>query len=254
MRVGLFIPCYVNELYPDVAMATLGILESHGYEVEYPHSQSCCGQPFLNSGMIGEAKKLAERFVDIFSGYDYVVAPSSSCIGAVRYRYEGVVEDERYSSLLSRVYELCEFLHDVTGLENLHFSSRGPGRVGLHESCHAIRELELATPSELAMPGYSKIEAVMARVDGLEIVKPSRDECCGFGGIFSIDEDAVSAAMGRDRIADHLRNGVDIVAGVDMSCLMHMEALAKRDGIRISFVHVSQILAGKYGKMSVHAQ
>ena len=245
-RIALFVPCYVNDFYPDAALATLEVLEAHGFTVAYPENQRCCGQPFLNNGMADEAAALADAFVATFADYDYVVAPSSSCIGAVKHRYEGVVRDPRYPQLKERVYELCEFLHDVVGVENLRFPPCSL-RVGLHNSCHAMRELGLATPSEPNLPGCSKIEAVLARVEGLEVVKPSRDECCGFGGTFSVQEPAISAAMGRDRIADHRANGVEVMAGVDMSCLMHMEALARRDGTPMRFVHVAQLMRGDEG-------
>ncbi|WP_201352811.1 (Fe-S)-binding protein [Hydrogenimonas urashimensis] len=244
-RVGLFVPCYVNDFYPEAAFSTLEVLESLGFDVVYPENQSCCGQPFLNNGMVYDARKLAERFVDIFADFDFVVAPSSSCIGAVKHRYDGIVKDARYPLLRQRVYELCEFLHDVVGIENLRFQTPFRGRVGLHNSCHALRELGLAAPSELHIPPFSKVRAVLSKIEGLEVVEPSRDECCGFGGTFSIQESAVSAMMGRDRIADHRTNGVDIVAGVDMSCLMHMEGLAKRDGIPVRFVHVAQLMTGR---------
>jgi len=246
-RIGLFIPCYVNDFYPEAALATLEVLEAHGFSVEYPEGQSCCGQPFLNNGLIDEARPLADRFVDLFADYDYVVAPSSSCIGAAKYRYDGVTRDARYPLMRKRLYELCEFLHDVVGVENLRFPDGWRGRVGLHNSCHAIRELHLAAPSELNIPHFSKIKAVLSKVEGLEIVEPSRDECCGFGGTFSVQEPDVSAMMGRDRIADHRANGVEIMAGVDMSCLMHMEGLAKRDGVPMHFVHVAQLMNGNVG-------
>ncbi len=245
-RVALFVPCYVNDFYPKAAMATLEVLQEHGFLVEYPDGQSCCGQPFLNNGMSDDAMKLADRFVDIFADYDYVVAPSSSCIGTVKYHYEGVTSRSDYPGLRGRVYELCEFLHDIVGVENLKFPPCNV-KVGLHNSCHAIRELGLATPSELNIPCYSKIKTVLSRVDGLEIVEPSRDECCGFGGTFCVQEPEVSAMMGRDRIADHLSNGVEIIAGVDMSCLMHMQGLALRDKMSIKFVHVAQLMRGFEG-------
>ena len=242
-QVALFVPCYIDDFYPETAEATLRVLEAHGFEVVFPEGQSCCGQPFINNGLIREARGLADRFVALFASFDYVVAPSSSCVGAVRYRYEGVVSDARYPAFRGRVFELCEFLHDVVGVENLRFVKPLNRRVGLHNSCHALRELMLARPSELRVEPFSKIEAVLKRVPGLEVVLPSRDECCGFGGSFSVDETAVSAMMGRDRIADHLANGVDVMAGVDMSCLMHMEGLAKRDGTPMRFVHVAELMA-----------
>ena len=244
MKVALFVPCYINDFYPEAALAALDVLEKLGCEVIYPKNQSCCGQPFLNNGLVDEARKLADRFVDTFYDYDYIVSPGSSCISAVKHRYEGVTSDLRYPEMRSRLYELFEFLHDIIGVENLKFDNAFPHRVGLHNSCHALRELDLASPSELNIPHFSKIKAVLSKVEGIEIIEPSRDECCGFGGTFSTSEEAVSAMMGRDRIEDHLRNGVEIITGVDNSCLMHMEGLAKRDGTKVKFVHAAQILAG----------
>ncbi len=244
-RVGLFIPCYIDDFYPNVALSTLELLETHGFEVEYPEGQRCCGQPFLNNGMLQEGAGFARHFVETFEPYDYVVAPAGSCIATARHHYEGLVEADRLAALIPKLFELCEFLHDVVGIENLQLHHPFPHRVGLHNSCHALRELELGAPSELNIPHFSKIKAVLSRVEGIRIVDPTRDECCGFGGTFSVQEWAVSAAMGRDRIADHRQQGVEIMTGVDRSCLMHMEGLARRDGTPMRFLHVAEILAGR---------
>lgn len=246
MRIGLFIPCYVNDFYPEAAMATLEVLENLGFDVVYPETQKCCGQPFINNGLVQEAMPLAAHFLDTFGEYDCIVAPSSSCVGTVRERYKDVVQDKvRYENVQKKVYELCEFLHDVVGVESLYFPKSFHGKVGLHNSCHATRELHLAASSELVIPHYSKIKAVLQKVEGIDIVEPKRDECCGFGGTFSLMEPDVSAMMGRERIADHRSGGVTLMAGVDMSCLMHMQGIAERDGIAMRFVHVAQILAGR---------
>lgn len=241
-RVGLFIPCYINDFYPDVAMATLELLETNGFFVEYPFSQSCCGQPFVNNGMINEARDLAERFFNTFSAYDYIVAPSSSCIGTVKYRYKGILSDEKFDLLSQKSFELCEFLYDIVGVENLKIPKPYRGRVGLHNSCHSIRELGLASPSELNIPHYSKIKAILSKVKDLEILEPEKDECCGFGGTYSVFEPEVSVMMGRDRINEHLKNRVSIIVGVDSSCLMHMESIAKRNRINVRFYHIAEIL------------
>ena len=239
-KVGLFIPCYLNDYYPDAAMATLKVLKAHGFDVVYPKGQTCCGQPFINNGLFNDAKPLAERMVTLFEDFDYIVAPSSSCTGTVKQRYD--LLPDFYNPLKEKIFELCEFLHDVVRLEHLRFKKAVHERVGLHNSCHALRELHLAAPSELNIPHYSKIKAVLSYVPGLEIVEPSRDECCGFGGTFSIQEPEVSVRMGQDRIEDHLANGVKTMAGVDMSCLMHMEAIAKKEKIDLRFVHVAQLM------------
>jgi len=243
--VALFVPCYINDFYPAAAQATLEILEDLGMRVHYPRAQRCCGQPFINNGLIDEARSFAEHFEATFEEFDYVVAPSSSCVSTVRHRYGELIGQERASETGRRVYELCEFLHDVVGLERLRFPKAWRGRVGLHNSCHALRELDLALPSERVLPHFSKIRAVLSRVEGLELVETQRDECCGFGGTYSVTEPELSARMGRDRIAEHLANGVDLITGVDRSCLMHMEALARRDGTPVRFVHVAELLAGR---------
>ena len=246
MRVGLFIPCFVDDFYPEAAEATLEVLERVGCEVVYPPNQTCCGQPFFNNGLAEDARPLARRFARMFEPFDYVVSPGSSCVSVVRHRYGEVLDARRAASLAPRVYELCEFLHDVIGLDALRFPAPAtPLRVGLHNSCHGLRELHLARPSELNVPHFSKIRAVLARVPQLEIVEPSRDECCGFGGTYSIGEPEISAMAGRDRIADHRAAGVEIMTGVDMSCLMHMQGLARRDATPMRFVHVAQLLAGR---------
>ena len=247
MKIALFIPCFINELYPEVALHTLKILQTLGYSVEYPEAQSCCGQPYLNNGLIKEGEKFASHFIDTFSGYDYIVSVGSSCVSTVRYRYSDILQKSldrlKYHKLQPKVYELFEFLHDVVGVENIPFKKEVNKRVGLHESCHAIRELDLATPSEVVEPQYSKIEAILSQIDGLEIVRANKDECCGFGGTFSISEEAISVAMGRDRLDDHISNGVNCITGVDMSCLMHLKGLADRENRNLEFIHAVDILA-----------
>lgn len=246
MRVALFIPCFVNELYPNVALSTLKVLEALGYSVEYPPNQSCCGQPYLNNGLVEEGEKFAIHFIDTFSEYDYIVSVGSSCVSTVRYRYSNILKKSldrvRYNNLQPKVYELFEFLYDVVGVENLPFKRAYKKRVGLHESCHALRELNLATPSEIVAPRFSKIEAILNQIEGLEIVRAKRDECCGFGGTFSVAQEAISVAMGRDRLDDHITNGVDCIVGVDMSCLMHLKALSDREGRGLEFLHAVNIL------------
>ena len=247
MQVALFIPCFINELYPDVALSTMKILQSLGYSVVYPDNQTCCGQPYLNNGLVDEGEEFAYHFIDTFSRYDYIVAPASSCISTVKFRYSDILQKSlyrlKYRKIQTKVYELFEFLHDVVGVENIPFKNPYPKRVGLHESCHATRELHLATPSELVEPRYSKIEAILSKIKDIEIVRANKDECCGFGGTFSITQEAISVAMGRDRIADHLSNGVDCITGVDMSCLMHMQSLSQKDKQNIEFIHSANILA-----------
>ena len=241
-KVGLFIPCYVDQFFPRVGLATLRVLRGLGLEVEYPRDQTCCGQPMFNTGCSREARPLAERFVRLFAGYEVVVAPSASCVSMVRLHYPellGGVAGVR--ELGSRTFDLSEYLVDVVRVTRVDGDYRK--KVGLHRSCHGIRELRESRASERMDAPFDKTRQLISQLRGIELVDLERpDECCGFGGTFAVTEEAVSCMMGRDRIADHVRAGAEVIAGYDMSCLMHMEGLARRDGTRVPVVHVAEML------------
>ncbi len=253
MRVGLFVPCYIDQLYPDVAKATVEVLERVGVPVEFPVEQTCCGQPMANTGCDADTQPLAERFVRIFAPFDYVVAPSGSCVAMVRHHYRdyfagplaGAAElVEAYDKVAARTFELCEFLHDVVDVQR--FDATFPHRVGLHQSCHGLRELRLGPSSETMTAVVSKVGQLLERIDGLQLATAERpDECCGFGGTFAVNESDVSAAMGRDRIADHQQAGAEVLVAGDMSCLMHLQGLIRRDRTALPVMHVAQVLAGR---------
>ncbi len=243
-HVALFVPCYINTLFPDVAMATLTLLERFGYAVTYPEQQTCCGQPFANSGAHDVARPLAEHFVATFRGYDYIVAPSASCIGMVRNHYGPYVGDHPYySAIQTGAYEICEFLHDVVQPD--HFGVAFPHTVTLHQSCHGLRELELGVSSELALPFGSKVLNLLEKVDGITLLPMERaDECCGFGGTFCVTEPEVSTRMGQDKLNHAEATQAEYLAGFDSSCLMHLDGIARREKRNIRLVHVAEILAG----------
>lgn len=245
MRVGLFIPCYIDQLYPSVGIATLSILEGLQLDVDFPAEQTCCGQPMANTGCSTLTRPFAERFVRIFAPYDYVVCPSGSCTAMVRHQYPALLDNqETCRRVASRTYELCEFLVDVLQVEKL--PACFPHRVGYHQSCHGLRQLRLARSSELVSPSFSKVRRLLEGVEGIKLVDLQRvDECCGFGGTFSVAEESVSCQMGLDRISDHAQAGAEFITAVDMSCLMHMEGLLRRSGKPIRVIHVAEILAGK---------
>jgi L-lactate dehydrogenase complex protein LldE len=242
--VGLFIPCYVEQLYPRVGMATVEILERYGYDVDYPEDQTCCGQPMANTGCTEEARPLAERFLRIFGKYDYVVAPSGSCVAMVRHHYDEYLAGKPgFAELKRRTFELCEFLTDVVKVDRLDL--KFPHRVGLHQSCHGLRELRLGSASELMGKPFGKAQQLLELIDGLQLTTLQRpDECCGFGGTFAVNEEAVSCMMGEDRIHDHLQAGTEVLTANDMSCLMHLAGLIRRDKRPIRVMHIAQILAG----------
>lgn len=245
MKIGLFIPCYVDALYPQVGVSTYKLLRSLGVEVEYPEKQTCCGQPMGNAGFERMSAPLAEKYDDLFRGYDYVVAPSVSCAAYVRYfhpdQLHGVKPDHDCLAAQKTV-DLVEFLHDILKVD--HLPSRFPHKVSVHNSCHGVRELGLSSPSERNIPKFNKIIDLLKLVDGIEVVEPERpDECCGFGGMFSVEETAVSAKMGYDKLRRHIATGAEYVTGPDSSCLMHMWGVAQKEGQDIKFIHVAEILA-----------
>jgi len=243
-RVALFIPCYVDQLYPRVGLATARVLRRAGVEVDFPEEQTCCGQPMYNSGCAAEARPLAERFLRVFGGYEAVVAPSGSCVSMVRVHYRELLGDApELRALGARTWELCEYLVDVLGVRSA--DGEFPHRVGLHRSCHGLRELRMGRASERMDPPFDKARQLLAGLRGIDLVDLARpDECCGFGGTFAVNEEAVSCFMGRDRIADHEQAGAEVVAGYDMSCLMHLDGLVRRDHRPLRVMHVAEILEG----------
>lgn len=234
MKVALFIPCYIDQFYPQVGIATLQLLEKHGCEVHFPLSQTCCGQPMANSGFEHLTQGCNDNFIANFKDFDYIVCPSGSCTLHVKQHIAPPAPD-------GGIFELTEFLVDVLKVENL--TARFPHRVGLHQSCHGQRGLHLSQMSELNAPHFSKPEQLLNQVTDLELVNLNRkDECCGFGGTFCVFEEAVSVKMGKDRIADHASQNVAYITATDTSCLMHLEGILKRQGSPIKTIHIAEIL------------
>lgn len=239
----MFIPCYVDALYPHVGIATYKLLKQLGVEVEYPQKQTCCGQPMGNAGFQQKAEKLVEDYDKLFAEYDYVVAPSASCAAYVRFFHPGIVNHECRTA--QKTMDVVEFIHDVIKPKALPWA-KFHHKVSLHNSCHGVRELGLSSPSERNIPPFNKIKDLLQMVEGIDIREPERvDECCGFGGMFSIEEPDVSARMGHDKIARHVATGAEYITGPDSSCLMHMQGLLKKDRQqdKIKFIHVVEILA-----------
>jgi L-lactate dehydrogenase complex protein LldE len=244
-EIGLFVPCYIDQFYPDVGLATLEVLEAQGLLVEFPEQQTCCGQPMANAGCNADARQLARRFVAIFKSYDYIVAPSGSCVAMVRHHYDDFFNgDPDFMRVKERTYELCEFLVGVLGIST--FPGSFPHTVGLHQSCHALRELRMGRGTERIEPEYNIPRQLLAGMDGIQFAQLQRaDECCGFGGTFAVAEEAVSCMMGLDRLADHEQAGTEVLTAADMSCLMHLDGLNRRRPKPIHVMHIAQILAGR---------
>lgn len=234
MRVALFVPCYVDQFYPQVAVASLELLEKLGVEVTVPLSQTCCGQPMANAGFASSTAGCDANFSKNFEGFDFIVGPSGSCILHLK-------EHHPSEKIRSSVYEICEFLVDVLKVKSLN--ANFSHKIGLHQSCHGQRGLRLSSMSELNEAPFSKLTSLLDLVKGVEYVYTERaDECCGFGGTFCVTEEAVSVRMGQDRVAAHLKNEIEFIVGGDTSCLMHMEGILKRQGSKIRVKHIVEIL------------
>ena len=203
MKVGLFIPCYINAVYPEVGIASYKLLRHVGVDVDYPMDQTCCGQPMANAGFEDEAARLALRMEEQFKNYDYVVGPSASCVAFVKENPPHILGKRDHVCMNSKnIYDICEFLY------------------------------------------YSKLRDLLSLVKGIEVFEPKRvDECCGFGGMFAIEEPEVSTCMGQDKVKDHMSTGAEYITGADSSCLMHMEGVIKREKLPIKTIHIVQILA-----------
>lgn len=237
MKVSLFVTCLVDQFYPDVGMSVVNVLRKLGVEVDFPAEQTCCGQPAFNSGFTSEARDLAKRFIGIFEKSEYVVAPSGSCTSMVRVFYPELFEDDpdwhkRAVSLASRTYEFTEFLVKVLQVEDV--GAAFEGKVALHESCHLLRELNVKTEPQ----------SLLRRVKGIEVVDLERAEnCCGFGGLFSIKYPHISGSILQDKIDSVNKSGADIVVASDVGCLMHIAGGLSRQSCVARTMHIAELLA-----------
>ena len=234
MRVALFVPRYVDAFEPQVGIATLELLKRFALDVTYPFDQTCCGQPMTNTGCYEEAAATEALFVRNFTGFDYIVAPSGSCVHQVREHLTAIPQTPDIVQVRARTFELVEFLHDVLKVDAFPWAAF-PHKVSYHNNCNALRDIGHASASELRQPQYSKPLDLLAKVKGIKMVRIAcPNECCGFGGTFSVFEPAVSAKMGHDKVGDHARAGAEYVVSADSSCMMHQRGCADRLGCRSS--------------------
>jgi L-lactate dehydrogenase complex protein LldE len=246
IEVSLFIPCYIDQLYPRVGRATVEVLRRAGCRVHFDERQTCCGQPMANSGCVADAGVLARKHLDEFKGTTSV-CPSGSCVSMVRnhYAHLPIRLSDADRATCERTFELSEFLVEVCGVDDL--GARFPHVVAMHQSCHGLRELGLGRMSErMDPPKPSAAERLLGRVRGLTLKKPSRpDECCGFGGTFAVSEPALSTRMGEDRVKDLAETGAEFMVAGDMSCLMHLDGIASRQRASCRAIHLAEILASR---------
>lgn len=235
-RVALFIPCFVDQLSPQVGLDVAKVLDRVGYEPYFPEEQTCCGQPAFNAGHWAEARPVAEHFLRVFKNAETVVCPSGSCTTMVRNFYpellHGHAAFDQAISVGKRVFEFSEFLVKIAGVHDV--GAAFPHRVTYHDSCHALRELHIEDePREL-----------LRHVRGLELAEmPASQECCGFGGMFAVKFGAISAAMGEVKSANIQSSGAEYVTSIDSSCLMHIDGILRRRNDAARTIHLASILA-----------
>jgi L-lactate dehydrogenase complex protein LldE len=237
-RVSLFITCVVDQFFPQVGIATVEVLERCGLEVDFPEGQTCCGQPAFNTGYRAEARRVARGWLEAFHDSEAIVAPSGSCVSFVRQQFPELFHDspaelEEARRLAARTWELTEFLVSVLGREDV--GAVYEGAVGYHESCHLLRELRISRQPR----------ALLKNVRGLELRELDlAQECCGFGGTFSVKFPELSAAMADEKLRSAARAGAETLVACDMSCLMHLDGRARRLRLPLRCLHIAQILAG----------
>ena len=236
MRVHLFIPCFVDQLYPETAFNMVKVLEKASCEVLYNANQTCCGQPAFNAGFISECKSVANKFINDFKDTDYIVSPSASCTGFVRNYYPTLFNNTSVHNdvkqLVPKSYEFTEFLTDVLKIEN--YGAQLTAKATYHDSCAALRECKIkAGPRKL-----------LANVKGLELVEMEHNEtCCGFGGTFAVKFDAISTAMADQKLKNALQTGASHIISTDLSCLMQLDGVIKNKELPLRTMHIADVLA-----------
>lgn len=236
MQVQLFVPCFVDQLYPTVAFNMVKVLEKAGCTVTYNPNQTCCGQPAFNAGFWGEAKDVCTKFIEDFNGSAYIVAPSASCVGFVRNYYQKLFEtsalQQAAKKTSERIFELSDFLVNVLKVEDLGASFKG--KATYHDSCAALRECKIK----------EEPRKLLRHVKGLELVEMADNEtCCGFGGSFAVKFEPISIAMGDQKITNASATEADYIISTDMSCLMHIDGCIKHKGSGLKVLHLADVLA-----------
>lgn len=237
--IALFVTCMVDQLFPHVGMAMVDVLERLGYRLSFPPAQTCCGQPAFNSGYREDARSVAAHFLRVFRDSEYIVVPSGSCTSMISHHYAQLFDTNssmmaEVHRLETRVWEFSKFLTDVAGVEDVGAQLNGVATY--HDSCHALRELKIKDgPRRL-----------LRKVKGLDFREMDiAEECCGFGGTFSVKFPGVSGGMARTKIDSIKRTGAEMVISIDSSCLMQLEGAIRRAGLPIRAMHLAEVLASR---------
>jgi L-lactate dehydrogenase complex protein LldE len=236
MKVQLFIPCFVDQLYPQTAFNMVKVLEKACCDVSYNTNQTCCGQPAFNAGFWDESRDVCSKFIKDFEGADYIVAPSASCVGFVRNYYSKLFENSSQHNavkdLSKRIFEFSEFLTDVLKIEN--YGAELNAKATYHYSCAALRECKIKTGPR----------TLLSFVKGLELVEMNDAEtCCGFGGTFAVKFEAISAGMADQKITNALATGAEYIISTDLSCLMQLDGFIKKKNLPLKTMHIADVLA-----------
>jgi L-lactate dehydrogenase complex protein LldE len=236
-RASIFVTCIVDQLFPKIGMAMVEVLERIGYAVDFPEEQTCCGQPAFNTGYRRESRDVARHFLKVFRDAEYVIVPSGSCASMVAHHYPELFENEpewleAARALEPRIWEFSKFLVEVAGVEDV--GARLDRVVTFHDSCHGLRELGIKQgPRRL-----------LSRVRGLTLREMDvAEECCGFGGTFSVKFPEISGGMARTKIDSIMRTGAELVVGIDASCLLQIQGALSRAGLPVGTMHLAEVLA-----------
>ncbi len=235
MNVQLFIPCFVDQLFPDTAFNMVKLLEKAGCRVSYNTEQTCCGQPAFNAGFREEAKMVCQKFINDFNGKDFIVAPSASCVGFVKNYFPALFADSSHhpevKALQSRIFELSDFLVNVVKITD--FKASFPANATYHDSCAALRECRIK----------SEPRQLLEKVAGLKLTEMKDVEtCCGFGGTFAVKFDSISAAMADQKVLNAMETGAEYIISTDLSCLMHIRGYSEKKGIPVKTLHLADVL------------
>lgn len=236
MNIQLFIPCFVDQLYPDTGFNMVKVLEKSGCTVSYNTAQTCCGQPAFNAGFWDEAKSVCTKFLKDFSGSDYIVAPSASCSGFVRNYYGKLFENSslhhEVQDISKRIFEFSEFMLRVLKVEDVGATLNG--KATYHDSCAGLRECKIK----------EEPRKLLSHVKGLTLTEMNDVEtCCGFGGTFAVKFEAISVGMGEQKVENALATGADYLISTDISCLMHLQGYIKQKGYSLKTMHLADVLA-----------
>jgi L-lactate dehydrogenase complex protein LldE len=239
MKVQLFIPCFVDQLFPQTALNMIRVLEKLGCQVAYNENQTCCGQPAYNAGFREDCRSVAAKLVDDLRGADYIVSPSASCTGFVRNYYPDIFDNSAQHNMVKglqkRLYEFSEFITGVLGVQKIE-GARLEGKATYHDSCAALRECSIKQAPR----------TLLKHVAGLELVEMNDVEtCCGFGGTFAVKFEAISIAMADQKVKNALDTGAKYMISTDLSCLMHLQGYIREKGYDLQTMHIADVLAGQ---------